>query len=152
MYNLELIPDIRHLQPIIKAVFAYDRELIALVKAQKGARWSQTLRSWYFPQKDFKLHVFCQAMKSKAFVDYQHLKKAGISVNISAHMLRHSFATHLLDNDTDIRFIQELLGHSSTKTTQRYTHVSQCMLKRIESPIDRILKNKNVDYQHVNDR
>ena len=82
MNNLRLIPDIRHRQPIIKAVFAYDRELIALVKAQKGARWSQTLRSWYFPQKDFKLHVFCQAMKSNAFVDYQHLKKAGISVNI----------------------------------------------------------------------
>ena len=82
----------------------------------------------------------------------QNAKKAGISVNISAHMLRHSFATHLLDNGTDIRFIQELLGHSSTKTTQRYTHVSQCMLKRIESPIDRILKNKSVDYQHVNDR
>jgi len=75
MNNLRLIPDIRHRQPIIKAVFAYDRELIALVKAQKGARWSQTLRSWYFPQTDFKLHVFCQAMKSKAIVDYSALKK-----------------------------------------------------------------------------
>ena len=75
MYNLQLIPDFLYRQPIIKAVFAYDRELIALVKAQKGARWSQTLRSWYFPQKDFKLHAFCQALKSKAFVDYLALKK-----------------------------------------------------------------------------
>ena len=68
MKNIQLVPDIRYRQPIIKAVFAFDWELIALVKAQKGARWSQTLRSWYFSQKDFKLNAFCQAMKSKAFV------------------------------------------------------------------------------------
>jgi site-specific recombinase XerD len=58
---------------------------------------------------------------------------------------------HLQNQRTDIRFIQELLVHNSTKNTQRYTHVSQRMLKRIESPIDRIL-NLNVDYQHVRNK
>ena len=48
MNNLRLIPDTHRHEPIVKASFTYDRELIALVKAQKGARWSQTLRSWYF--------------------------------------------------------------------------------------------------------
>jgi hypothetical protein len=63
MKNLRLIPDILRHEPIVKAIFTYDRELIALVKSQKGARWSQTLQSWYFSKKDFQLNSFSLLVK-----------------------------------------------------------------------------------------
>jgi integrase/recombinase XerD len=63
-------------------------------------------------------------------------KHAGIQKSISLHTLRHSFATHLLESGTDLRYIQELLGHSSPKTTMIYTHVTNTQLKKIKNPFD----------------
>jgi len=63
------------------------------------------------------------------------LGKANILKDASFHSLRHSFATHLLENGTDTRFVQELLGHQSIRTTQRYTQVTNPMLKNIKSPL-----------------
>jgi site-specific recombinase XerD len=64
------------------------------------------------------------------------LAKAGIKKNATVHSLRHAFATHLLEQGTDIRFIQELLGHSSLKTTEIYTHVANKVVQSIRSPIE----------------
>ena len=70
---------------------------------------------------------------------------AGINKRVTLHILRHSYATHLLEGGTDIRFIQELLGHNSPKTTMIYTHVATKDLLEIESPLDKIVKDMRSD-------
>lgn len=67
--------------------------------------------------------------------------KAGINKRVTPHMLRHSFATHLLEQGTDLRFIQALLGHESTKTTEIYTHVSKKNIGSIKNPLDELISD-----------
>lgn len=78
------------------------------------------------------------SMRSAQQVFSASLKKAKINKVVGIHGLRHSYATHLLEAGTDIKFIQELLGHSDIKTTLRYTHVSQKSIRNIKSPLDKI--------------
>lgn len=68
----------------------------------------------------------------------QSLKKANITKNGSVHTLRHSYATHLIEQGTDIRFVQELLGHKSIKTTMIYTHLTDVAKWKIKSPLDNL--------------
>jgi site-specific recombinase XerD len=88
---------------------------VYLFEGQSGGRYSAG--SVY--------HVFCQAAK-----------RAGIEKDIGVHSLRHSYATHLHEGGLDIRYIQELLGHKSSRTTEIYTHVSRRNLLSINNPLD----------------
>lgn len=73
-------------------------------------------------------------------------KKAGIRKEVGIHCLRHSFATHLLDKGTDIKFIKDLLGHFNIKTTERYLHVSKEKLINIVSPFDDLWKKDGIEW------
>ena len=77
-------------------------------------------------------------------------KNAKINRNVTAHMLRHSFATHLLEQGLDLRYIQQLLGHESSKTTEIYTHVTNKSLAKIKSPLDTFLDSQNTDNMNIN--
>ena len=95
---------------------------------------------WLFPSDQIGRHL-TERTAQKVFDTA--CKKAGIKKDVSIHSLRHAFATHLLEGGTDLRYIQELLGHKNSKTTEIYTHVSQKDLGRIRSPLDNINLNES---------
>ncbi len=104
----------------------------------------QRLPNTYCKQKSSKaLFAFDQffMVLFKSTMNLKHkAKKAGKRVTISAPMLRHSVATHLLEKGTVLRYIQELLGHGSSKTTAIYTHISKKSLVNIKSPLDQLIE------------
>lgn len=97
-------------------------------------------KDWLFPGEKEDSHLTERTVQ-RFFKDI--CNKANIKKNATVHTLRHSFATHLLESGTDIRYIQELLGHMSTKTTQIYTHVSKKSIGKIQSPLDNLFSNKD---------
>jgi len=135
-----------------------DRKLI-FIKGDKGRkdRYSilsdvvlDTLRQyykeyrpnkWLFEGEIKEKHITIRTVQ-RIFESARH--KSNIKKDVGIHSLRHSFATHLLESGVDLRYIQELLGHKSSKTTEIYTHVSNKFLGSITSPLDNLNKGGDI--------
>jgi len=111
-------------------VVPLSKKIIALLREYYG---QYRLKYWLFegikPGVQYDERSLQEVLKKAIFL-------ANIKKPVTLHWLRHSYATHLHESGVDIRFIQELLGHKSSKTTEIYTHVSTKSLKNIRSPFD----------------
>jgi site-specific recombinase XerD len=94
------------------------------------------IQNWIFPGQTATRPL---TIRSAQKIFEKAVFQANIHKEVSIHSLRHTFATHLLENGTDIRYIQGLLGHSSLRTTERYTHIAKGSILNIISPLDTIL-------------
>lgn len=114
-------------------------ESMKLILHQYSESYKINSNNWLFPSENSNYHLSARSIQ---VVFQRAVKASGINKRVSIHTLRHSFATELLEQGTDLRYIQSLLGHKSTKTTEIYTHISKAHLSKIKSPLDLIFNNK----------
>lgn len=112
----------KHLIKLLREYFVIYRPKIWLIEGLKGNQYSG--------------ESILKVVKNAAI-------NARIKRNITPHMLRHSFATHHLESGTDLRYIQEFLGHNNSKTTEIYTHVAKTDFSKFKNPLDKIYDNDN---------
>ena len=96
---------------------------------------------WLFPSRKSAGKPITTRHLNRLF--HEAADAAGIKKSVTVHTLRHSFASHLLDQDTNLRKIQLLLGHEKLETTARYLHVATGMISAVESPLDRLARPKH---------
>lgn len=109
-----------------------DPPVTVTVRLLPGHRAIGVSLSVPFPAHDLAVVRALQRVVERA------ARAAGIEKRVTTHTLRHSFATHLLEGGTNLRIIQELLGHQSARTTQIYTHVTTSALEAVRSPLDNL--------------
>ena len=129
------------------------KERTAMIRSGKGNKdrliiiskeWIKGLKKYLKKKKVRSEFVFSKKNGKPLSTDTvqrivrESAQKAGINKHVTPHCLRHSYATHLLEAGTNIRYIQSLLGHSSLNTTQIYTNVASEQLKKVESPLDKL--------------
>jgi site-specific recombinase XerD len=105
------------------------------IEAVRLYRGAHDTERWLFPGPDPERHLTSRSVQR---VVERAAQAAGIEKRVTTHTLRHSFATHLLEGGTNLRIIQELLGHQSARTTQIYTHVATSALEAVRSPLDNL--------------
>ena len=142
LLNLELKHiDIDRRQILVKnSKGRRDRNIIlaeSFIPLMQNYLMSYNPKTYFVEGKPFQQY---SAESVRAFL-HKSTKIARISKRVTPHTLRHSYATHLLENGIDLRYIQELLGHAKPETTMIYTHVSKKDLLNIESPLDLAVKN-----------
>lgn len=100
--------------------------------------WAARPKDYLFPGRG-RSGVVRSSTLQRACIEAQRI--AGLGKEVTPHTLRHSFATHLLEAGTELRVIQELLGHASPRTTALYTHVSTKLIGKVRSPLDLLVAN-----------
>ena len=145
--KIELDPTLQVTKKSLKTEINFEelrRELTlaALEMLRKYWKKFEPSSKWLFPGDRSNQHLHIHSVQ-KIFANA--CKEAEISKETSVYSLRHSFATHLLESGVDLRYIQEILVHKSSKTTEFYTHLSTKNLSNIRNPLDNILDKKRGD-------